>query len=85
MSGTMSITRCYVRNLPDGIPWSCDYPTRRSMDLKEEDLVGYFRVIHQHSFEEDDQFYPALGDGEVLVWHNTYGLLIFQSVDLDYR
>ncbi len=77
-------TYAYVRNLNAGIPWIAEYPSRRSMDLIEEDLSGSYRVIHQHSFEPEDWNYPALADGEVLLWHPTYGLVIAQSIDLNY-
>lgn len=77
-------TYAYVRDLISGIPWIAEYPSRRSLDLIEQDLSGSYRVIYQHSFEPEDWDYPALADGEVLLWHPTYGLVIAQSIDLNY-
>jgi hypothetical protein len=41
-------------------------------------------VIYQHSFEPEDWDYPALADGEVLLFHPKFGLIIAQSIDLNY-
>jgi len=80
----MATTYAYVRDLNAGIPWIAEYPSRRSLDLIERDLSRSYRVIYQHSFEPEDWDYPALADGEVLLWHPAYGLVIAQSIDLNY-
>jgi len=77
-------TFAYVRDLASGIPWIAEYPSRRSMDLEFSDLNQSYRVIYQHSFEPEDRDYPALADGEVLLFHNKFGLIIAQSIDLNY-
>lgn len=77
-------TYAYVRDLPSGIPWIAEYPSRKDLDLPESDLSGSYRVIYQHSFEPEDWDYPALADGEVLLFHPEYGLTIAQSIDLNY-
>lgn len=77
-------TFAYVRNLDEGTPWVAEYPSRRDLEISEEDLSGSYPVIYQHSFEPEDEDYPALADGEVLLWHSIYGLIIIQSIDLDY-
>lgn len=77
-------TFAYVRNLDEGMPWVAEYPTRRDLEISEEDLSGSYPVIYQHSFEPEDWNYPALAEGEVLLWHSTYGLIIIQSIDLNY-
>lgn len=80
----MEITKAYVRDLASGSPWIAEFPSRRELEISEKDLSGSYRVIHQHSFEPEDWDYPALADGEVLLWHDTYGLIIAQSIDLNY-
>lgn len=77
-------TYAYVRDLIDGVPWVALYPSRQNLDLDPEDLTGSYRVIHQHSFEPEDWDYPALADGEVILYHPNYGLVIVQSIDLNY-
>lgn len=77
-------TYAYVRDLIDGTPWIAEYPSRKDLDLSPGDLTGSYPVIHQHSFEPEDWDYPALADGEVLLWHNSRGLIIAQSIDLNY-
>lgn len=77
-------TYAYIRDLPAGVPWIAEYPSRRSLEISEADLTGSYAVIHQHSFEPEDESYPALEDGEVLLWHSIYGLIIAQSIDLNY-
>ena len=77
-------TFAYVRDLVDGVPWIAEYPSRRSLDLPEQDLIGSYAVIHQHSCESEDENFPALEEGEVLLWHNSYGLIVAQSIDLNY-
>lgn len=74
----------YVRNLNEGMPWIAEYPSRRDLEISEEDLSGSYRVVYQHSFDPEDQDYPALAEGEVLLWHSIYGLIIIQSIDLNY-
>jgi hypothetical protein len=66
------------------MPWIAEYPTRRDLEISEEDLSGSYRVVYQHSFDPEDQNYPALAEGEVLLWHSIYGLIIIQSIDLNY-
>lgn len=80
----MEITRAYVRDLNLGSPWIAEFPSRRNLEISDQDLSGSYRVIHQHSFEIEDQDYPALAEGEALLWHDTYGLIIAQSIDLNY-
>lgn len=77
-------TFAYVRDLDDGDPWVAEYPSREDLELSEEDLSRSYPVIYQHSFDREDRYYPALEEGEVLLWHSTYGLVIIQSIDLDY-
>ena len=77
-------TFAYVRDLIEGAPWVAEYPTRRDLNLLESDLSESYPVIYQHSFEPEDWNYPALAEGEVLLWHSTYGLIIIQSIDLNY-
>jgi hypothetical protein len=77
-------TFAYVRNLNEGIPWIAEYPSRKDLDLEVSDLNQSYRVIYQHSFEPEDWDYPALADGEVLLFHNKFGLIIAQSIDLNY-
>ncbi len=77
-------TFAYVRDLNEGIPWIAEYPSRKDLDLDSPDLSHSYRVIHQHSFEPEDWNYPALADGEVLLFHNKFGLIIAQSIDLNY-
>jgi hypothetical protein len=77
-------TYAYIRDLPAGVPWIAEYPSRRSLEISERDLCGSYAVVHQHSSEPEDDFYPALEDGEVLLWHLVYGLVIAQSIDLNY-
>jgi hypothetical protein len=77
-------TFAYVRNLDEGVPWVAEYPSRRDLEISEEDLSGSYPVIYQHSFEPEDEDYPALAEGEVLLWHSIYGLIIIQSIDLNY-
>ena len=77
-------TMANIRNLSDGVPWVALYPSREELEFKGSSSTNSYRVIHQHSFEKDDENYPALEEGEVLVWHDTYGLVIFQSIDLDF-
>ena len=77
-------TYAYVRDLIDDVPWVALYPSRQDLDLDPEDLTGSYRVIYQHSFEPEDRDYPALADGEVILYHPNYGLVIVQSIDLNY-
>jgi hypothetical protein len=77
-------TYAYVRDLVDDAPWVALYPSRQDLDLEPADLSGSYRVIYQHSFEPEDWNYPALADGEVLLFHPEYGLVIVQSIDLNY-
>jgi hypothetical protein len=77
-------TFAYIRNLNEDVPWIAEYPSRKDLDLSEKDLSGSYPVIYQHSFEPEDEDYPALAEGEVLLWHSTYGLVIAQSIDLNY-
>jgi hypothetical protein len=77
-------TYAYIRDLPAGVPWIAEYPSRRPLEIPERDLCGSLAVVHQHSSETEDTFYPALEDGEVLLWHPIYGLVIIQSIDLNY-
>jgi hypothetical protein len=77
-------TFAYVRNLDEGTPWVAEYPTRKDLEISEQDLSGSYRVIYQHSSEPEDEDYPALAEGEVLLWHSIYGLVIIQSIDLNY-
>jgi hypothetical protein len=77
-------TYAYVRNLNEGMPWVAEYPSRKDLEISEKDLSGSYAVIYQHSFEPEDWNYPALADGEVLLWHAIYGPIIIQSIDLNY-
>lgn len=77
-------TYAYVRDLMDGVPWIAEYPSRRSLDLSDQDLTESYAVLYQHSSEPEDKNYPALEDGDVLLWHNSRGLIIAQSIDLNY-
>lgn len=78
------VTFAYVRDLHEGLPWIAEYPSRKDLDLDYPDLSHSYRVIHQHSHEPEDWHYPALADGEVLLFHNKFGLIIAQSIDLNY-
>lgn len=80
----MTETYAYIRDLTEGVPWIAEYPSRRSLEIAERDLCGSLAVIHQHSSEPEDEFYPALEEGEVLLWHTIHGLVIAQSIDLNY-
>lgn len=77
-------TYAYVRDLVDDVPWVAVYPSRQDLDLNQEDLSGSYRVIYQHSSEPEDEDFPALEDGEVVLFHPEYGLVIVQSIDLNY-
>ena len=77
-------TYAYVRDLMDGVPWIAEYPSREDLDLEPEDLSGSYPVIHEHSCEPEDDNFPALEEGEVLLWHNSHGLIITQSIDLNF-
>lgn len=77
-------TYAYVRDLIDGTPWVAAYPGRLDLEISEEDLTGSYPVIYQHSSEPEDDNFPALEEGEVLLWHKSYGLIIIQSIDLNY-
>lgn len=81
---TETKTFAYVRDLPEGVPWIAEYPSRKDLDLSPGDLTGSYPVIHQHSSEPEDGNYPALEEGEVLLWHNSHGLIITQSIDLNF-
>ena len=73
------------RDLDRGEPWVAKYPTRE--DLIFRDLTDYqkkMRVLYQHSSEPDADLFPALADGEILLLSDDYGLIISQSIDLDY-
>lgn len=79
------VTYATVRNLlSDGVPWVADYVSRKSIEVDDLELANPMRVVWTHSFNEEDEYFSRLVSGETLLWHETYGLVIIQSIDLDY-
>jgi hypothetical protein len=77
-------TMAYFNNLDKGAPWVADYLTGEELILADLELSGSYEVIYQHAHEEQDQKFSGLSDGEVLLWHKDHGLIIAQSIDLNY-